>query len=162
MLQGGHSLQVQVNQGVNCDSTAKYAETAEYQFKPAMKMNGAAMGVATDHISSMRTCFFEENKIRKLDPSQKWRIQGMYDYDKFTGNKNEAGRQESIMAIAIMYVAVKPGTTLTGSASAGAGAGAAGGAAPAAGLPKGMAGMAKGMAGLPKGQRGTTGAAPPS
>jgi hypothetical protein len=117
-----------------------------------MKMNGAAMGVATDHISSMHTCFFEENKVRKLDPSQKWRIQALYDYDKYKGNKNEAGRQESIMAIAIMYVAVKPGTTLTGSSNA-----AAGGAAPAAGgAPKGLP---KGPA---KGQRAAGSAAPPS
>jgi hypothetical protein len=129
-----------------------------------MKMNGAAMGVATDHISSMHTCFFEENKVRKLDPSQKWRIQALYDYDKFTGNKNEAGRQESIMAIAIMYVAVKPGTTLTGGSNAAAGGAAPGGAAtpaaPAAGgTPKGL------PKGFPKGQRATGGAsaaAPPS
>jgi len=107
-----------------------------------MKMSGAAMGVATDHISSMKTCFFEENKVRKLDPSQKWRIQGMYDYDKYKGNKNEGGRQESIMAIAIMYVAIKPGTTLTGSG----GAGAAGSATKA----------------LPKGQRTSGGAVSPS
>jgi hypothetical protein len=156
--QGGSNVHIQVNNAINCDSEAKYAETAEYQFKPAMKMNGAAMGVATDHISSMHTCFFEENKVRKLDPSQKWRIQALYDYDKYTGNKNEAGKQESIMAIAIMYVAVKPGTTLTSSSNAAAGgAGPAGGAASAAGSPP--KGLPKGF---PKGQRAAGSAAPPS
>jgi hypothetical protein len=96
-------------------------------------MNGAAMGVATDHISSIHTCFFEEN---------------------------EAGKQESIMAIAIMYVAVKPGTTLTGGSNAAAGGAAPGGAAtPAAPAAKGL------PKGFPKGQRATGGAsaaAPPS
>lgn len=120
-----------------------------------MKMSGPAMGVATDHVSSMKTCFFNENKVRKLDPSQKWRIQALYDYDKYPGNKNEAGKQESIMAIAIMYVAVKPGTMLTGStvpAVEGAAAPVGADALGAAGMPK-MAGMPKGLPkGPPKGQ----------
>lgn len=147
---GGDRVHVQVNEQLNCDSFAKYAETPEFQFKPAMKMGGAAMGVATDHISSMKTCFFEENKIRKLDPSQKWRIQALYDYDKYPGNKNEAGKQEGIMAIAIMYVAIKPGTTLTESATPAAAAP----AAPAA------ASAAKGLS-LPKGLPKQSTAAPP-
>lgn len=125
-----------------------------------MKMAGAQMGVAVDHVSSMKTCFFEENKVRKLDPSQKWKIQALYDYDKFPGNKNEAGKQEEIMAIAIMYVAVKPGTMLTAATSAAApaadagGAPAAGGAAlpPGAGRPKGLPpkGLGKGRPKLPQ------------
>lgn len=95
---GGATLKLHVNGQENCDSFAKYAEQAEFKFSPKMKM-GNAMGVATDHISSMRACYFEDLKVRKLSPDQSWKIVGHYDYDKFQGNKNERGRQESIMAM---------------------------------------------------------------
>jgi hypothetical protein len=94
---GGVSLDVNVGGQLNCKSSAKYGETSEYKFT-GMKM-GAAGGVATDHISSMNACYFEENRIRKLSPDQVWQIKGNYDYDTFSGNKNEKGRQESIMAM---------------------------------------------------------------
>lgn len=166
---GAATVQIQVNNQINCDSTVKYAETPEYVFKPAMKMEGAAMGVATNHISSMKTCFYDDNKVRKLDPSQKWRIQALYDYDKYPGNKDMKGKQEGIMAIAIMYVAIKPGTMLTGGAAP-APAAAAGGAAPAAPAggaapapaPAAGAFAAKGLPkAVPKGQGQST-AAPPT
>ncbi|QDS69560.1 hypothetical protein FKW77_007927 [Venturia effusa] len=153
---GGYTVQVQVNNALNCDSTAKYAETPEFQFKPAMKM-GAGMGMATDHVSSMRTCFFDDMKVRKLDPSQKWRIQAHYDYDKYAGNKDTAGKQEGIMAIAIMYVAVKPGTMLGGGAAPAAAGGQGGqtGQTPNRSPVKGVA------KGTPKTGSSTTSSAPP-
>lgn len=117
------------------------------------------MGVATNHISSMKTCFYDDNKVRKLDPSQKWRIQALYDYDKYPGNKDMKGKQEGIMAIAIMYVAIKPGTMLTGGAAP-APAAPAGGAAPAP-APAAGAFAAKGLPkAVPKGQGQSTAAMP--
>lgn len=64
--------------------------------------------VATNHISQMSTCYYDEVAAvgRKLDPSQTWVIDGRYDYDKFEGNLDHDGEQSDIMAIAIMYVAV--------------------------------------------------------
>lgn len=72
-----------------------------------MAMPGGEV-VATEHISKMSTCYYDEVATvgRKLDPSQSWVIDGRYDYDKFTGNLDHEGEQSDIMAIAIMYVAV--------------------------------------------------------
>lgn len=138
MHDGGESVKIHVGNDITCNTVAKYAETSEYKFG-GMKM-GAAGGVATDHISSINACYFEEMKVRTLSPDQVWQIKGHYDYDTFAGNKNERGRQESIMAIALMYVAITPGTQLKGSqaaAPAAPAALAAGAGAPAAkGIPK--------------------------
>jgi len=140
---GGVVLQTMTDGKVNCDSTASYAETSEYVFA-GQKMGGAS-GMADKHISRMTACYTDKVPIRKLSPDQSWSIVGRYDYDKFPGNKNH-GRQSSVMAIAIMYVAVEPGTTLRGSSSGGAG------------MPKGMGGMK----GAPKAPGSSTPAAPPA
>jgi hypothetical protein len=150
---GGQVVNIQAGNVVTCASTAKYAETSEYKFG-GMKM-GAAGGVATDHISSMNTCYFEEMKVRTLAPDQVWQIKAHYDYDKSEGNKNERGRQESIMAIALMYVAITPGTQLRGAQSA---AQASSGGAAGMGAPKGSPKMSKGAPGTPK----ASSAAPPA
>jgi hypothetical protein len=72
-----------------------------------MSMPGGEI-FATNHISNMSTCYYDEVSPigRKLDPSQKWVIDGRYNYDKYTGNLDAEGEQADIMAIAIMYVAV--------------------------------------------------------
>lgn len=92
---------------VNCNSIAKYGEKPEFIFKgPKM---AAASGMAESHISTMHACYLDEMPIRKLSAAQSWSIVGNYDYSKFPGDKNEKGKQSSVMAIAIMFVAVEPG-----------------------------------------------------
>jgi hypothetical protein len=119
-----------------CTSTAKYGETPEFVFKSTMRM-GAGMNYAEKHISSMTTCYHTELQTRKLSKNQAWTLQANYDYKKFAGNKGENGKQESIMAIAIMYVVIPAGgVKLDG--------GAAGSAPPA---PKGQRGQRAGAAG---------------
>jgi hypothetical protein len=102
-----------------------------------MKM-GEAAGMADKHISTMKACYFGENKVQKLSADQSWTINGRYNYDQFPGNKDH-GKQASVMAIAIMFVAVEPGTTLRGGSSSGGGG------------PKGMGGLKGAGGGAPKG-----------
>jgi hypothetical protein len=91
-----------------CTSVAKYGESPEFVFKTTMRM-GAGMNYAEKHISSMTTCYNSELATRKLSKDQTWTLKADYDYKKFAGNKGADGKQESIMAIAIMYVIVPAG-----------------------------------------------------
>jgi hypothetical protein len=105
---GGVNIQVKASpSNLVCNSVAKYGESPEYIFKPAMDMPSDTK-FAEKHISSMSSCYFEQLKVRKLEKSQSWAIDGAYDYDRFEGN-TEGGKQQDVMAIAIMYVAVPPG-----------------------------------------------------
>jgi hypothetical protein len=70
---------------------------------------GAGMNYAEKHISSMTTCYNSELTTRKLSKDQSWMLKANYDYKKFAGNKGADGKQEGIMAIAIMYVVVPAG-----------------------------------------------------
>lgn len=85
---------------------------------------GEGKNYAESHISSVSACYNEAIGTKKLEKSQSWKVGCNYDYDTFPGNKNEGGRQESVMCIAIMYVAVPVGgATPARSAVSGAGAG---------------------------------------
>jgi hypothetical protein len=67
-----------------------------------------------NHISSMTTCYVPKLPLAQMKRSQEWQITARYDYDKFPGNK-ENGKQSTIMAIALMYVAIPAGgVTLRG------------------------------------------------
>jgi hypothetical protein len=125
-----------------CTSAAKYGETPEFVFKTTMRM-GAGMNYAEKHISSMTTCYSTELATRKLSKNQSWQLKANYDYKKFAGNKGADGKQEGIMAIAIMYVVVPAGGVKLGGESA-AGAAAPGSAAPAPASPKGHRGQRAG------------------
>jgi len=109
---GGKSLEVLATKNSSvCTSDAKYAESAKYIYKDSK--SAAMMGgdqVAEKHISTMTWCGSSEAppKVTKLDKEQSWVLKGNYDYDRFEGNKDRKGRQDHIMAISIMYVAVKP------------------------------------------------------
>jgi hypothetical protein len=106
--QGGVSINLKVNNALLCSSRASYATSPEYIFaKPKMPMPGGEV-IATNHISKMSTCYYDEVAAvgRVLDPSQTWVIDGVYDYDKYQGNLDSEGEQSDLMAIAIMYVSV--------------------------------------------------------
>jgi len=64
---------------------------------------------ATKHISKMTVCMNDTFKLKKLEIGQVWTLKALYDYDKAKGNLNDAGKQNSIMGIAIMYVRTKVG-----------------------------------------------------
>ncbi|KAF2405054.1 hypothetical protein EJ06DRAFT_552503 [Trichodelitschia bisporula] len=158
---GGVDLQILSGEQQQCNSVAQYGERPEYLFRGKM---GAMANYADKHISSMSACYNEALTVRQLVPGQVWTIKARYDYDKFPGNRDHAGKQESVMAIALMYVAVKPGSVqLGGASSAPAAPGAP--AAPAAPGAPGAAGppmpRPKGVKGLPKQPRVTPGSAPP-
>jgi len=91
-----------------CNSVVKYGESPEYVFKAAMRM-GAGAQYAEKHISSMSACYNEQLGVRRLSRDQTWTLKCNYDYDKFPGNKGEKGKQESIMCISLMYIAIPPG-----------------------------------------------------
>jgi len=52
--------------------------------------------------------------VSELTKSQNWYVEGHYDYSINPGMKDK-GWQSEVMAIALMYVAVKPGVTVGGS-----------------------------------------------
>jgi hypothetical protein len=122
-----------------CTSAAKYGESPEFVFKTTMRM-GAGMNYAEKHISSMTTCYSSELGTRKLSKDQNWQLKANYDYKKFAGNKGADGKQEGIMAIAIMYVVVPAGGVKLG----GGGSAAAGAAGPGPAAPKGQRGQRAG------------------
>jgi len=105
---GGFNAQVLVDNATVCDSVAKYAESPEFVFKGATTM-ASGEKFAEKHISSMNVCYYNEPKAMKLDKGKPWLLKGVYDYDKFAGNREADGEQASIMAIAISYAAVSPG-----------------------------------------------------
>jgi hypothetical protein len=70
---------------------------------------GAGAQYAEKHISSMSACYNEQLGVRRLSRDQTWTLKCNYDYDKFPGNKGEKGKQESIMCISLMYIAIPPG-----------------------------------------------------
>jgi hypothetical protein len=135
---GGVDLQVMYSaKDELCNSRAAYAENKQYiSFGGASNgMSGGAhshmTGLATNHISSMSACYIPKLPIKDLKRSQEWQITARYDYNKFPGNK-ENGKQSTIMAIALMYVAIPAsGVSLSG------GGGGGGSTAPVRGPGKG-------------------------
>jgi hypothetical protein len=118
---GGVTIQTRYAGGkVACTSKAGYAESKEYENAhtmaapaPGGSSGGHGHGVAPRHISSMSICIngFQGQTmgVKKLASDQSWSVAAQYDYDKFMGNKNSRGKQDEIMAIALMYVAITPG-----------------------------------------------------
>jgi hypothetical protein len=112
-----------------CNSAAAYAESKEYitfggkkegMGDASAKAHNHMDGLATNHISSMTTCYTPNLPITHLKKDQTWQVTARYDYDKFQGNK-EKGKQQELMAIALMYVAIPAkGVTLSGGGSTGA------------------------------------------
>jgi hypothetical protein len=118
---GGIDLQIKYSATEElCNSRAAYAESKEYMSfgGGAGGMGGGShshmTGLAMNHISSMTTCYVPKLPLAQMKRSQEWQITARYDYDKFPGNK-ENGKQQTIMAIALMYVAIPAGgVTLRG------------------------------------------------
>jgi hypothetical protein len=101
---GGVDIGLNIGNSPDCASSARYGESSEYIFKGRKMENGEQ--VAEKHISSMSLCFYDQVKNRKLDPKKPWVLTADYDYAKFEGNKDEEGKQQSIMGIAIMFAEV--------------------------------------------------------
>jgi len=127
---GGHlhdgGISIDINYGTGktlCTSKAAYGETTEYINWGGKKGMGgmnmkrsagaAAMGVAEKHISSMTECYVGRDTmpIKNVEKGQSWYVTANYDYSKHEGNKDSRGHQQEVMAIALLYVAVKPGGT---------------------------------------------------
>jgi hypothetical protein len=129
---GGVDLQVMYSpKDELCNSRAAYAENKQYiSFGGNNGGMGSHMtGLAMNHISSMTACYVPKLPITHLKRSQEWQITARYDYNKFAGNKDK-GKQSTIMAIALMYVAIPAnGVSLSG------GGGGGGNEAPARGAP---------------------------
>jgi hypothetical protein len=94
-----------------CNSIAKYAETPEYIFHQANSIasQGGHSHIAEKHISSMSQCYNQIMPVRKLQKSQNWVLKGNYNFDIFAGNTEADGKQQDVMGLALMYVAVPPG-----------------------------------------------------
>lgn len=70
---------------------------------------GEGKNYAEKHISSISACYNGAMGTPKVEKSQSWKLGCNYDYDTYPGNRGDTGKQESVMCIAIMYVAVPPG-----------------------------------------------------
>jgi hypothetical protein len=91
-----------------CDSVAKYGESSDYIFHAT---NASEMDsiVAEKHISSMSGCYNQIMPVKKLEKTQSWILKGNYDYSRFPGNTEKDGKQQDVMGLALMYVAVPSG-----------------------------------------------------
>ncbi|TID27629.1 Diphthamide biosynthesis protein 2 [Venturia nashicola] len=105
-----------------CDAKVNYGESEEYIFKKEMRM-GEGKNYAERHISSISACYNGNLGTRRLEKSQSWKLGCNYDYDQYPGNRGDSGKQESVMCIAIMYVAVPAGGATPSRAAAGGGRG---------------------------------------
>jgi hypothetical protein len=110
---GGTAVKVNYGPGKTlCESSSKYGESSEF-ISPAKYSGAHSHGGASSHISSMSTCIKSIRSglpISKLDASQVWTIDGYYNYDAHAGDKHgDTGKQDTVMSIALMYVAVAPG-----------------------------------------------------
>jgi hypothetical protein len=106
---GGVNLEIKSSPStLACNSVAKYGESSEYIYHAP---NGTMMDtiVAEKHISSMSGCYNQMMPVRKLEKSQNWILKANYDYNQFTGNTAKNGKQQDIMGLSLMYVAVPPG-----------------------------------------------------
>jgi hypothetical protein len=113
---GGIAVNVNYNTGKTlCSSKAGYAEKDEFIQKNTMNhgsSGGQGHGASPKHISSMSTCYLDQTlPVTQLSKDQSWYVEGVYDYAKFDGMKDSSGLQSEVMAIALMFVAVKPGVT---------------------------------------------------
>jgi len=119
---GGTSIDINYGTGQTlCTSKAKYAESSEYinwggkKSMAGMNMKRSAddMGVADKHISSMSECYVGRDPlpIKEVTRGQSWYVQAHYDYGQHEGNKNTKGKQQEVMGIALMYIAISPSTT---------------------------------------------------
>jgi hypothetical protein len=108
---GGIDIAIQATQGnALCKATAVYSSKPEYVYRDTgMAMHGDK--VAKDHISEMAGCGANDIKIQKMSKDQTWYTKGVYDYNKRAANL-EGGAPSEVMAIAIVIVAVPPGTLI--------------------------------------------------
>ena len=91
-----------------CKSHAVYSAKPEYVYRDtSMAMHGDK--VAKDHISGMSGCGPKDIGVPTMSKDQVWITKGTYDYNKKSANL-EAGKPSEVMAIAIVLVAVPPGT----------------------------------------------------
>jgi hypothetical protein len=142
---GGVDVDIMYGPGQKfCNSAAAYAESKEYitfggQVRDAGPSGGHSHmdGVAKNHISSMTTCYTPNIPITHLKKDQVWTITAKYDYNKFQGNK-ENGKQQELMAIALMYVAIPAGGVTLDGGAAGGGKGAPRGGKGQVAAPKGI------------------------
>jgi len=125
---GGHlhdgGISVDINYGTDktlCKSKAAYAESKEYinwggkggmaGMNMKRDISAAAMGVAEKHISSMTECYAGRDPmpVKTVQKGQSWYVQAHYDYSTHTGNKDSRGRQQEVMGIALMFIAIPQG-----------------------------------------------------
>lgn len=111
---GGAQVKISYGAGKTlCTSEARYGESAEFISPKSLSPSGEHSHGQGKHISSMSICFKGRSfglPIDKLDPSQSWSIDGLYDYDTYEGAQHgKGGKQDNVMSIALMYVAVTPG-----------------------------------------------------
>ncbi|KAE9986781.1 hypothetical protein EG328_004799 [Venturia inaequalis] len=123
---GGSNIIITSGTKTACDCKVHYAESEEYIFKKEMRM-GEGKNYAEKHISSVTACYNGNLGTQKLEKSQSWKLGCNYDYDQFPGNRGDSGKQESVMCIAIMYVAVPAGGAAPSRSAAAGGGGRGGG-----------------------------------
>lgn len=101
---GGTIVDVKTNDEMMCRTHTRYAETSRFVYNQ-MSMDKDSKP-ARNHISSMTPC--ANTQVQTLETNQNVQVVGSYDFDKRPGNI-EKGKQDEIMAIALMLVAVPPG-----------------------------------------------------
>jgi len=117
---GGVDLDIIEGKTKLCTSKASYGETKEYlTFGGKGGGHGGMAGMNNGHdtpeahISRMTACYIDRVlPVTHVKKGQQWYVEAHYDYNKFQGMKDK-GYQSEVMAIALMYVAVKPGVSVS-------------------------------------------------
>jgi hypothetical protein len=104
---GGTNVRISVDEKPACNSVASYGTSPEFVQKD-LAASGHSHGGAMEHISKMTMCFPENGLgVAQVTKGQKWVLNADYNYGKFKGMTNKRGTQDTIMGIAMMYVALK-------------------------------------------------------
>lgn len=74
---------------------------------PSARLIKLVRSQLTPWLFSRSLCINDRLGIKELKKGQSWVLKAHYDYQKNKGDLNDAGKQEPIMGIAIMYVKVK-------------------------------------------------------
>jgi hypothetical protein len=107
---GGVSIEISSGSSFLCKSKPVYSGAAEYVYRDTgMAMHGDK--VAKDHISTMEGCGLKDIGVPRVTKGQSWTVRGYYDYNQKSANL-EGGSPSEVMAIAIVLVAVPPGTSI--------------------------------------------------
>ncbi|KAF2402989.1 hypothetical protein EJ06DRAFT_554535 [Trichodelitschia bisporula] len=91
-----------------CTPQARYSEREEYVHRTRRNEITGGMRWAADHVSSLTPCWYPGIGERRMDRSQRWTVQALYDYGQYPGNKDPDGEQLDVMGLAMVYVAVPP------------------------------------------------------